>query len=126
MLWVLVGILIVVGFVIELFENRYKYFGFVNGLKDILRDFFFVFEIINIIFVFVVFVFGFVILSIVMILCYLYVIYYVWFSVEDKVMNVVFFKLCCKLIKFFIIVIMIFIIIWILIYGRLIVKEFVN
>ena len=125
-LWVLVGVLTATGFVIESFENRYKYSGFVNGSMDTSRDLPPVLETINITFVFVVFVLGLVIPSTVMILCYSHVIYHVWFSAEDKATNAALFKSRRKLTKLFIIVTMIFIITWTPTYGRLIVKEFVN
>lgn len=74
-IWVLFGVLGVLGIYIEVFNiGNYEEIGNVMMIILIWRENF------NVIYLFVLFVFGFIVLSVVIIFCYVCVICYFWFD----------------------------------------------
>lgn len=66
-----------------------------------------------------------IVFGIVMCFCYIRIIKYVWFSDEVKnVKNKVFLRFWWKLIKIFIVVIIVFVVSWLLFFGKFFVKSF--
>lgn len=66
-----------------------------------------------------------IVFGVVMCFCYIRIIKYVWFSDEVKnVKNKVFLRFWWKLIKIFIVVIIVFVVSWLLFFGKFFVKSF--